>query len=58
MGLLAPGPLKAEGPSLVSCPRLLIQHIRSYPLYFWAIFSVKGSIETEGALEQGAHGNF
>jgi hypothetical protein len=35
-----PNPIAGGGPPFVSCPRLLIQYIRSYPLYLEAVSSV------------------
>jgi len=40
--LLAPSPnSQAGGPSLVGCPLLFIQYIRSYPPYLEAVYSIR-----------------
>jgi hypothetical protein len=37
-GVLSPTPnTQVGGPSFVGCPRLLLQYIRSYPLYLEAV---------------------
>jgi hypothetical protein len=41
-GVFSPTPNpQAGGPSLVGCPRLLIQYIRSYPQYLETVSSIR-----------------
>jgi hypothetical protein len=40
---------QAGGPPLVSCPQLLIQYIRSYPLYLEGVSSIRNLRKQERA---------
>jgi hypothetical protein len=55
LGVSSPTPKpQAKGPPFDSCPRLLVQYIRSYPPYLEAVSHIR-NLRTRHAVVTGAH---